>query len=261
MKTRNAPHDRTTRRTLPLACASALAAVLALPLPLAAHDRDRDVTPPPVPTEIEVPEGNEAFLVGHAVGTQDYVCLPSTSGFAWTLFTPEATLFADNGRQIITHFFSPNPLEPNTNPRVLTAGGTVRAAWQHSRDSSTFWGFVEAGHSYSQPDFVAPGAIAWLRLTRAGVQAGPTGGKALTDTTLRPAGEHVRRARALDGVRRSGRRRQAGLRALLGRLFLLQGPLKRRGPGSIRGRGARGNRTETPSGSPFSSARTAGCPA
>src|SRR5262245_36102598 len=49
------------------------------------------VVPPPVPANLEVPAGNTAFLVGHAIGTQNYVCLPSGTGFAYVLFTPEAT--------------------------------------------------------------------------------------------------------------------------------------------------------------------------
>ena len=73
------------------------------------------VTPPTVPTNIQVQAPNKAFLVGHAVGTQNYVCGPSAaaaSGVAYVLFTPEATLFNDDGKQIITHFFSPNPSGP-----------------------------------------------------------------------------------------------------------------------------------------------------
>ena len=68
------------------------------------------VTPPPVPANLQVPAGNNAFLVGHAVGTQNYVCAalrPLASPIV--LFTPQATLFSDDGEQVITHFFSPNP--------------------------------------------------------------------------------------------------------------------------------------------------------
>jgi hypothetical protein len=35
------------------------------------------VVPPSVPPGLEVPAPNQAFLVGHAVGTQNYVCQPS----------------------------------------------------------------------------------------------------------------------------------------------------------------------------------------
>src|SRR6185503_6469284 len=130
------------------------------------------VTPPPVPTEIEVPAGNKAFLEGHATGTQNYVCLPSGAGFAWSLFTPQATLFNGPDRQLTTHFFGPNPAENET----------VRAAWQHSRDTSTVWGKVNA--SSTDPRFVAPGSIPWLLVQTVGVQEGPDGGDRLTVTTF-----------------------------------------------------------------------------
>jgi hypothetical protein len=181
MRNADASQDWISRRTSPIACATALAAAFTLSVPQPAH-ADR-VTPPSVPDVIQVPEGAEAFLVGHAVGTQDYVCLPTASSFAWTLITPEATLFGDNGKQIITHYFSPNPdpLDSNTNPRVV-ADGAIRATWQHS-DTSTVWAFVEPGHSYNLPDFVEAGAVAWLRLTVVGIQGGPTGRNTLTKTT------------------------------------------------------------------------------
>jgi len=44
------------------------------------------VTRPPTPAAITPPAGNSAFLVGHAQGTQGYVCLPtSTGGTSWTI--------------------------------------------------------------------------------------------------------------------------------------------------------------------------------
>jgi hypothetical protein len=55
-----------------------------------------------LPDALEV-EGATAILVGHTVGTQNYICLPSGSGFKFVLFTPQATLFDDQGKQIITH--------------------------------------------------------------------------------------------------------------------------------------------------------------
>ena len=137
-------------------------------------------TVPPVPTNIQVPTGNKVFLVGHGVGTQNYVCLASGSGFAWTLFTPQATLFGEDGGQVITHFFSPNPSEPNTNPRVVSPGGTIRVTWQHSRDGSTVWGQVKSGNAA----VVDPNAIPWLLVTAVGAKAGPTGGDVLTATTF-----------------------------------------------------------------------------
>ena len=138
-----------------------------LPPGLYAHD----ITPPSVPTGLEVPAGHRPFLLGHATGTQNYICLPFSSNFVWTLFGPQATLFNDDDRQIITHFLSPNPDE----------GGTARATWQHSRDTSTVWAMATARSS--DPGFVEPGAIPWLLLQVVGADRGPTGGHRLTETT------------------------------------------------------------------------------
>src|SRR6266508_4764275 len=124
---------------------------------------DGPTPPPPVPGLAPVPEGNKLFLVGHAVGTQNYVCQPSGAGVAYVLFTPEATLFGDDGGQIITHYFSPNPnpLDPNTDPKVVAAGA-IRATWQH-RDTSTVWAKV---HQLNGAVTVDPMAIAWVLLDK-----------------------------------------------------------------------------------------------
>jgi len=143
-------------------------------LAFVAEPRQGHVGPPQVPAKLMVEPGNEAFLVGHATGTQDYVCLPSGAGFAWSLFTPEATLFDDDHRPIVKHYFGPNSLE----------GGTIRAAWQHYSDASTVWG--RAAQSSSDPKFVEAGAIPWLlvKVKDVGARAGPTGGRTLTDTSF-----------------------------------------------------------------------------
>jgi hypothetical protein len=172
MKNCNALENQTTRRILLIACVIALAVAFTVSLPQPAHAAH--VTPPPVPANIQVPAGNKAFLVGHGVGTQNYVCLPSGTGVKFILFTPQATLFNDYDKQVTTHYFSPNPFE----------GGTIRATWQHSRDTSTVWGQVKDGNSSSDPAFVAPGAIAWLLVTVVGAQDGPTGGDTLAATTF-----------------------------------------------------------------------------
>jgi hypothetical protein len=186
------PFNRSTPRNLPGACATVLAAAVTalLAQPAAAGE----ITPPRVPPNIEVPAGNRAFFEGHGVGTQNYVCTPSassSSGFAYVLFTPEATLF-DDEEQVTTHFFSPNPFEENTSA-ALVAVGPIRATWQHSKDSSTVWGKVrprdpaipgDLGDSSSDPAFVKKGAIAWLKVTVVGAQDGPDGGDSLTRTTF-----------------------------------------------------------------------------
>jgi hypothetical protein len=137
-----------------------------LPQGLYAHD----LPLPPLPHEIEVPEGHRLFLLGQATGTQNYMCLPSGSGFAWVFVGPQATLFNDD-RQIITHFLSPNPEEEDT----------ARATWQHSGDTSTVWATPIA--SYPQSNSVKPKAIPWLLLEVVGADFGPTRGDSLTQTT------------------------------------------------------------------------------
>ena len=85
----------------------AVASLLSLSQPTYAHNDT--VRPPDVPRDIQVPEGNVAFLKGRGAGTQNYACSPSGTGFAWVLFTPEATLFNRADKEITTHFFGPNP--------------------------------------------------------------------------------------------------------------------------------------------------------
>jgi hypothetical protein len=152
-----------------MACGTALAVALTVSLPQAAH-ADQVITPPPVPDTIKVPEGSRAFFLGHGVGTQNYVCLPSGTGFKFTLFTPQATLFDRYHRELTTHYFSPNP-DPKDN-------GAIRATWQHSRDTSTVW--AKATGTSTDENFVAPGAVAWVRLEVVGARKGPNGGKTLT---------------------------------------------------------------------------------
>jgi hypothetical protein len=171
MKKYSLPGNQSTRRFLLTAFAAALAVVFLVGLTRPAL---ADLANPPrVPKNLKVPEGNELFLAGHAVGSQNYICLPSGSGFAYTLFTPQATLFDVDNEQIITHFFSPNPDENRT----------VRATWEDSRDTSMVWAALVPDGSSTDPKFVAPGAIAWLLLQAVGHQAGPTGGDRLTVTT------------------------------------------------------------------------------
>ena len=139
---------------------------------------EHEIVPPPVPEKIQVEAGFTAFFEGHAEGTQNYVCKPSSNGgFAFVLFTPQATLSNDGGKQLTTHFFSPNPFEANIDPTVV-GDRAIRATWQDSRDSSTVWAKLDKASTDS--NFVAPGAIAWVLLDVTGAQNGPTGGDTLT---------------------------------------------------------------------------------
>jgi hypothetical protein len=167
MKNAKALENRPARRALFTAWATALAlAVMLSPLSTHAHP-----VPPPVPAGIQVPAGHRAFLEGHAVGTQNYICLPSGATFGWILFGPQATLFDRADNQAMTHFLSANPDE----------GGTLRATWQHSRDTSAVWAMMTG--TSSDPNFVEPGAIPWFRLQVVGAEDGPNRGDRLSGAT------------------------------------------------------------------------------
>jgi uncharacterized protein DUF3455 len=168
MKNTNTNERQMTRKIPLIAGVTALGMAFTFALPRAASAQS--ITPPPVPANLEVPAGNEPFLLGRGVGTQNYVCVPSPSigHVNWTLFTPQATLFSDQREQITTHFFSPNPDE----------AGVVRATWEDSRDTSTVWARAIGAAS------VSPNAIAWVLLQVVGAQNGPTGGNSLSGTTF-----------------------------------------------------------------------------
>ena len=182
MKNCSAPKNQTTRRILLIACTTALAVVFTVSLPRPAQAQH--ITVPPVPGNIQVPAGAKVFLEGHAVGTQNYICLPSGSGFAFVLFTPQATLFKDDVDQLITHFNSPN-LNPDPSLTPPDVKGTIRATWENSRDTSTIWAkaIAQADHT-TDPTFVEEGAIAWVLLEVVGHMDGPTGGDRLSETTF-----------------------------------------------------------------------------
>jgi hypothetical protein len=164
-------------------------AALAFGCAFGAAAQAQRVTPPVTPTLITPEEGNEAFLLGRATGTQGYVCLPTSPGAStasWTVNNarPEATLFTKlfgQDVEIITHFLSPdeNPIDP-TKP--LPFGD---ATWQNTLDSSKVWaqkvGAIPAG---SDPSCPHTGAIACLLLQTVGTKEGPAGGKFMTQTSF-----------------------------------------------------------------------------
>ena len=157
-----------------------------------------EITPPPLPDGMApVPAGNKLFLGTHAVGTQNYVCQPSGTGVAYVLFTPQATLSGAGGVQIITHFNSPNPDEPNTDPKVVARWHDPRhvAVQGHEQGlgqgAPTQW----SGHRRLACDCLAPARCGWTpeRTDRFGAN------KADEDH-LRPAAEHHWRAPTGDGL-------------------------------------------------------------
>ena len=132
-------------------------------------------------------------VIGHAFGSQDYVCAASGTGVAFVLTTPEAVLFDNPAHRVINHFFSPNPVE----------GGTIRATWQSTRNSSVFWGqAVAIATADTDPDFVAPDAIAWVTLSRA--RCGQ----------VRSTSEYRGRAGPVDRLQLAGRHQEDGVCAL-----------------------------------------------
>jgi hypothetical protein len=144
-------------------------AALAIAAPIAAMAAG--INPPAVPSNLEVPPGSKAFAIGHAVGTQNYVCLPDGAGAKWVLFGPQATVFDEGGDQIMTHYLSPNPAE----------GTAARATWQHSSTTSAVWALKE--EESDDPQFVSLDAVKWLRLRVVGSQEGTSSRDRLPKTT------------------------------------------------------------------------------
>jgi hypothetical protein len=161
-----------TNRLSCLVAAALIAGLVASDASAASGKSRHRIRVPSVPPSLEVPAGNVVFLEGRATGTQNYICLPAGDGFAWKFLGPQATLFLPGfPQQITTHFLSANPQE----------GGTARATWQHSFDSSQVW--ARAIVVVDDPAVVGPGAIPWLLVQAVGRAEGPLGGSALARTT------------------------------------------------------------------------------
>jgi hypothetical protein len=162
---------------------------IALGVPVLAQHIIVPVTPP----AITPPAGNVAFLEGHGVGTQGYVCLPTSTTNSWTVNSsrPQATLSITAGKftqQILTHFLSPNPSAAGSAPPScilsVDSGEIDCPTWESSFDSSEVWGSkagsINAGTDPSCPD---TGAIPCLLLQAIGTQTGPNGFGFMTQTT------------------------------------------------------------------------------
>ncbi len=110
-----------------------------------------DVRNPLVP-----PLGNLPFLAAHAIGTQNYACSSTATGFAWTFTGPRANLYDLRGHVIITHFGGPT--------------------WQ-ANDGSKVVGTLAGSQ------VVDPNSIPWLLLSGKATPA-PSGGGLLAKTTF-----------------------------------------------------------------------------
>src|SRR5579872_133131 len=116
--------NRQPRQTASARIVFAAALLLGCAFGTATIAKAQQLMPPTTPATITPPAGNSAFLAGHAVGTQGYVCLPTSTGVSWTVngARPEATLFASVFGlefQLITHFLS-----PDTNPNQFAPSPT-----------------------------------------------------------------------------------------------------------------------------------------
>jgi hypothetical protein len=170
-----------------IAAALALGCALAAARPAAAQIAKPPVTDP----KITPPVGATAFVQGHGVGTQGYVCLPTSEGAStasWTIndARPEATLFTSflgQEFQIITHFLSPNTNPNKFAPNPLPVGNVT---WQSSLDSSKVWAqkVNAVPPDPNTPACTNKGAIACVLLQAIGTEQGPAGGKFLAQTTF-----------------------------------------------------------------------------
>lgn len=169
MEKSNVSNKRTPRYILLTLIVVALSVVFLVGRPQSAL-ADK-LTAPSVPDNLKVQEGAKLFLIGHATGFQNYVCVPSGAGFAFILFTPQAILFNESSEQIITHFNSVNP-----------ENNIFRPTWISSQDSSKVWAAVAPNGASTDEKFVEKGAIAWLLLNVENHQDGPNGGDKLSET-------------------------------------------------------------------------------
>jgi len=168
---------------------SLLVAALALGYALStgSYAAAQKIMPPTTPAAITPPTGNSAFLVGHAVGTQGYVCLPTSTGASWTVIgsRPEAILSASIFRRHfeITHFLSPDTNPNKSAPTPLPFGSPT---WRSSRDGSLVWAKALTPPVASGSDASCPntGAIPCLLLQVIGSKTGPSGRKGISQTTF-----------------------------------------------------------------------------
>ena len=195
--------------------AAALAVAFTVSLPQPAHAGQSHTATRA--RQHQVHAGNKAFLVGHAVGTQNYVCLPSGS---WL----QVRALHAGGHPVQRHRTSKSSPTSSAPTRRRTTRFAPHGSTPATRASSGAKATDSIDHS-SDPDFVAQGAIAWLLLRRRlERQDGPTGGDTLTKTTF------VQRLNTSGGVAPAtgcaslSGRRQSGVHALQADYFFYTAP-------------------------------------
>ena len=140
-------------------------AAVAAALPLASAAMAGPAAPT-VPGEIAVTGDHKPYLIAHAEGVQIYACTAVADGHAWRLLAPRATLTAENGTALGSHYGGPT--------------------WE-ARDGSFVTAKRDGGVS------VDPTAVDWLRLKVDSRTAGPDGDR-LTATT------YIQRIHTVGGV-------------------------------------------------------------
>ena len=98
-----------------------LAAAIAAPQ-VAHAQRSRPIVPPPVPDGLELsPDEFTPFFVAHAVGTQGYMCVVNNGAYKGS----RSGRRLRDGRQVTTHFLSPQPFDKMTATRRIQRLNTV----------------------------------------------------------------------------------------------------------------------------------------
>ena len=172
MKNCNAPENQTTRRILPIACATALAVAFTVSLPQPAHAGESHRHPCPPTFRCQRGTRRSSWVTPSAPRTTSACpqALASSSYSSRRRPPCSATTISKS---------SPTTSAPT---RLRVARFAPRGSTPGTRAPSG--AKVDPDNSSSDPDFVAPGAIAWLLLQVVGAQDGPDGGDTLTATTF-----------------------------------------------------------------------------
>ena len=166
--------------------------------------------PPPVPTRSRGASGAQAVPAGTCHWHPELHVPPLGSGFVWVFVGPQATLFNDDDRQIMTHFLSPNPEE----------GDTARATWQHSHRYQ--YGLGNADRVLLRFQFRGAGGDSLAAAPGGGSGLRSHGGTQAHKDHLSPTSAYLGRSRPHHRLYRGRRSAQEGFRTVYSRLRLLQ---------------------------------------
>ena len=137
---------------------------------------------------LKPPAGNRIFLTTKGAGTQDYICLPTTTGdntTAWTFERPQATLsigIDHNTIQAAQHFLSTVPGQTLVADAACVESGAgarqLCPSWQSPFDQSQVWGEkIASENAGSGSDCPNNGSIPCLLLKSVATTNGQFGGR------------------------------------------------------------------------------------